>query len=64
MMDIWGNLMDYSKCSTEELLDYKNKLSMEISKYDNLQNSKKLCLNSLYGCLGTRYFRFFKSISK
>lgn len=39
--------MNYSECSTEELLSLKQKLSLEISKYDNLQNSKKLCLNSL-----------------
>ena len=38
----------------------KRILSQDISRFDNLQNSKKLCLNSLYGCLGSRYFRFFE----
>lgn len=45
--------------NNEELLERKYQLSKEVSKYDNLQNSKKLCLNSLYGCLGTKFFRFF-----
>lgn len=45
--------------TSKELLSKKYSLSLDIAKYDNLQNSKKLCLNSLYGCLGTKYFRFF-----
>lgn len=45
-----------SENSSKEMLD---EISKEISKYNNLQNAMKLCLNSLYGCLGTKYFRFF-----
>ena len=30
-----------------------------ISRYDNLQLAKKVCLNSLYGATGSQYFRFF-----
>jgi len=49
----------YKKTPTEELKRKLEQLSYESSRYDNLQNSKKLCLNSLYGCLGTKYFRLF-----
>lgn len=43
----------------KSLLDRKKELEYEISKYDILQLAKKLSLNSLYGCMGTKYFRFF-----
>lgn len=49
----------YKKTPTQELKEKMEQLSYEASRYDNLQNSKKLCLNSLYGCLGTKYFRLF-----
>lgn len=44
---------EYEKTKNSEL---KNK----ISKYDNLQMSKKIALNSLYGALGNNYFRWFE----
>lgn len=34
-------------------------LIKEISKYKNLQQVKKICLNSAYGAMGNKYFRFF-----
>jgi DNA polymerase elongation subunit (family B) len=34
-------------------------LKKEIAKYKNLQLSKKVSLNSLYGAMGSKYFRFF-----
>ena len=34
-------------------------LKKKIAKYNNLQLSKKVSLNSLYGALGSKYFRFF-----
>ena len=37
----------------------KAELKKEIAKYKNLQLSKKVSLNSLYGALGSQYFRFF-----
>jgi DNA polymerase elongation subunit (family B) len=52
-------ITELKKNVTPELQAKKKQLRMDISKFDNLQNSKKLCLNSLYGCLGTKYFRFF-----
>ncbi len=37
----------------------KAQLKKEIAKYKNLQLSKKVSLNSLYGASGSKYFRFF-----
>lgn len=34
-------------------------LQNDISRFKNLQLSKKVCLNSLYGSCGTPYFRFY-----
>jgi DNA polymerase elongation subunit (family B) len=34
-------------------------IEKEISRYNNLQLAKKVCLNSAYGALGNEYFRFF-----
>lgn len=35
------------------------RLEALISRYDNLQLAKKVCLNSLYGISGSQYFRFY-----
>lgn len=35
-------------------------LSNMISKYYNIQQNLKICLNSLYGSLGNEYFRYYK----
>jgi DNA polymerase elongation subunit (family B) len=37
----------------------KAELKTKIAKYKNLQMSKKVSLNSLYGASGSKYFRFF-----
>jgi DNA polymerase elongation subunit (family B) len=37
----------------------KAELKKEIAKFKNLQLSKKVSLNSLYGAMGSKYFRFF-----
>jgi DNA polymerase elongation subunit (family B) len=42
-----------------ELLQRKAQLEKDISKYKNLQLAKKVQLNSAYGALGNKYFRFF-----
>ncbi len=42
-----------------ELLEKKENLYRRISKYNNIQLSRKLALVSLYGSYGTIHFRFF-----
>ena len=42
-----------------QLLSQKDNLYRQISKYNNIQLSKKLTLNSLYGSYGAVHFRFF-----
>jgi DNA polymerase elongation subunit (family B) len=37
----------------------KKELKKTIARYNNLQLSKKVSLNSLYGAMGSQYFRFF-----
>lgn len=37
----------------------KTEIEKRISKYDLLQNAKKVCLNSAYGAIGSEYFRYF-----
>lgn len=50
---------DLSKLSNKELLDLKQKLQFDIEEYNNLQNARKVQLNSFYGALGSEYFRFY-----
>lgn len=52
-------MAEYKLTKDESLAVEMKRVSYDIQKYDNLQNSKKLCLNSLYGCMGSKYFRFF-----
>lgn len=47
---------EYELCTDEE---EKKVLIKKISKYKNLQLAKKLNLNSCYGIMGSKYFRFF-----
>ena len=37
----------------------KKELKNKIARFNNLQLSKKVSLNSLYGAMGSKYFRFF-----
>lgn len=39
----------------------KEQLSKDISKYNNLQMAKKIQLNSAYGALGNKYFRWYRN---
>ena len=48
-----------SKYEIEKDPTKKKELKNEIARYKNLQMSKKVSLNSLYGALGSKYFRFF-----
>lgn len=43
-------------CTDEE---EKAELKKLIAKYNNIQNAKKVTLNSAYGAIGNQYFRFF-----
>ena len=47
--------------SKKETADEKEKerIRNSISKYNNIQMAKKISLNSAYGAIGNRYFRFF-----
>ena len=46
----------YEKKKTKEL-------EKEISRCNNIQMSKKICLNSAYGACGNQYFRYFKLVN-
>ena len=39
--------------------DEKAELKKLIAKFNNIQNAKKVTLNSAYGAIGNQYFRFF-----
>jgi len=45
--------------SKADLLERKKQLVKDISKYKNLQLAKKVQLNSAYGAIGNRFFRYF-----
>ena len=50
---------EYKSNNNSEIKNQLDLLEYDISKFNNLQNSKKLCLNSAYGALGSKYFRLF-----
>jgi DNA polymerase elongation subunit (family B) len=52
--------IDYSKLSTEELKRLRQNCIKNVSKYTNNQMARKIQLNSLYGSIGTPYFRYYK----
>lgn len=53
-------MLDAEKAYQNEKNPEKRKeLKNKIAKYNNLQLSKKVSLNSLYGAMGSKYFRFF-----
>jgi DNA polymerase elongation subunit (family B) len=52
---------DYSKYTTEELLELKKISEYEIAKYNNFQLVRKIQLNSAYGAIGNEYFRFYST---
>jgi len=43
---------DLSKFTNEELLQHRNKIQYDISKYHNFQLALKIQLNSCYGAVG------------
>ena len=54
-------LMLKAKQEYEDETDQSKKFEIEkrVSRYNNLQNAKKVSLNSAYGALGSQYFRFY-----
>jgi DNA polymerase elongation subunit (family B) len=53
-------MIQYKKDYENEIdKDKRKELAVKITLYDNTQNAKKLGMNSVYGALGSQYFRFF-----
>ena len=50
-----------AKKELEKETDPQKRIDIEkrIARFNNLQLAKKVCLNSAYGALGNKYFRFF-----
>jgi DNA polymerase elongation subunit (family B) len=67
MEDMYNDRSVYKKKSIEakkaleKETDPEKRYEIEkrISRYNNLQLAKKVCLNSAYGALGNQFFRFF-----
>jgi len=51
--------VDIGNMSNEELLHLYKKIKKNIVKYNNLQFTRKIMLNSLYGALSNQYFRWY-----
>lgn len=47
------------KLQTSSSQEEKEELEKTMSKYNNLQAAKKVCLNSAYGSIGNQFFRYF-----
>jgi DNA polymerase elongation subunit (family B) len=52
--------IDYSSLTTNELKELRQTCIKNISKYTNNQMARKIQLNSLFGVLGTPFFRYFR----
>ena len=50
---------DLRNYSTEELLKLKSKAESEVAMYKNIQLAKKTQINSVYGSMGSPYFRYY-----
>lgn len=51
--------MNLESLSDDELLAMRKELVNKVSKYNIRQHSAKISLNSLYGAMGTPYFRYY-----
>lgn len=51
--------MDLSELTDSELIELRNKTIDDAQMYDILQSTKKVALNSAYGCMGGSFFRFY-----
>lgn len=56
---IYKDNNDIDNMSAEELEEYIKIAQTMTHKFDKMQHSAKILLNSLYGAMGTPYFRFF-----
>lgn len=65
MEKMYNDRVEYKKKMIEAKKEYektKNKdLEKDIARYHNLQLAKKIQLNSAYGALGNKYFRWFNN---
>ena len=63
MQKMYDDRVIYKQKMIEASIDYEKSKSQkdanDISKYHNLQLAKKVQLNSAYGALGNKWFRFF-----
>ena len=58
--DLKASSADYSNLSDEKLKELHAQTVRSVTKWQNFQQVRKICLNSLYGALGNTYFRYYK----
>ena len=58
--DLSASSADYSTLSNDELRALHSQTVKSVTKWQNFQQVRKICLNSLYGALGNTYFRYYK----
>jgi len=58
--DLSASSADYSTLSDDELRALHSQTVKSVTKWQNFQQVRKICLNSLYGALGNTYFRYYK----
>ena len=54
---------DYSKLTDKQLLSLRDQTVKDISKFNNFQMVRKICLNSAYGAIGNQWFRYYKLVN-
>ena len=63
MENMYNDRVKFKKWALEARQQYENsgeeKYLYEISKFDNIQMSRKIALNSAYGAIGNQYFRYY-----
>ena len=63
MEDMYNDRVIYKKKMLKAKQQYEDtkepSLLKKISKYDNIQMSRKIALNSAYGAIGNQYFRYY-----
>ena len=63
MENMYNDRVKFKKWALEAKQHYENtkdeQYLNEISKFDNIQMSRKIALNSAYGAIGNQYFRYY-----